>query len=186
MNLWLRLIFELATWRFRSKLTWNQVGKRTFRVWPSDLDVFNHMNNGVFLTLADVSRYDLGLRSGAWQQWKKLGWYPVVVAESINFRKSLTPWMKFDIESRVIGWDELAFYFDQRFVVEGEIYTQAIVRIRFLKRARGILTPQEVIDGMGGWTGARPELPKWVSDWSAAIALPKGKEPAPSIWDYGL
>ena len=182
MNLWLRLVYELLTWRLRTRENWFAVGRRTFRVWPSDLDVFKHMNNGVFLTLMDVSRYDLGLRSGAWQTWKKMGWYPVVVAETVTFRKSLMPWQSFDIESKVIGWDDQAFYFEQRFVVADEIYTKAIVRIRFLKRSRGIVNPDEVIAGTGGFDGQRPELPEWVKVWAANTALPKGKEAAPSDW----
>jgi acyl-CoA thioesterase FadM len=182
MNLWFRLAYELLTWRLRTKQDWLAVGRRTFRVWPSDLDVFKHMNNGVFLTLMDVSRYDLALRAGSWQKWKKLGWYPVVVAETVTFRKSLMPWQSFDIESKVIGWDDQAFYFEQRFVVANEIYTSAVVRIRFLKRSRGILTPMEVIEGTGNWDGTRPQLPEWVKDWAAKTALPKGKEPAPSVW----
>lgn len=182
MNLWLRLLYEKLTWRLRTKESWFAVGRRTYRVWPSDLDVFNHMNNGVYLTLMDLSRYDMGLRSGIWKKWNKLGWYPVVVASTITFRKSLMPWQSFDIESRVIGWDDQAFYFEQRFVVADEIYSKAIVRIRFLKRKRGILTPMEVLEGTGGWDGHRPELPQWVKDWSVSAALPKGKEAAPSLW----
>ena len=56
MNLWFRVAYALVTWRFRSKLDWSQVGKRGFRVWPSDLDIFMHMNNGKFLALFDLSR----------------------------------------------------------------------------------------------------------------------------------
>jgi hypothetical protein len=111
-----------------------------------------------------------------------LGWYPVVVAETITFRKSLMPWQKFDMESKVIGWDDQAFYFDQRMVVDGEIYTQGIVRVRFLKKTRGILTPAEVIEQGGDWHGPTPVLPDWVKRWAADSALPKGKEPAPSTW----
>ncbi|AOY56615.1 acyl-CoA thioesterase [Candidatus Rhodoluna planktonica] len=183
MNLWLRLIYEKLTWRFRTRLHWSDVGRRTFRVWPSDLDVFKHMNNGVFLTLMDISRYDLALRSGTWKKWKKLGWYPVVVAETITFRKSLLPWQAFDMESRVVGWDDQAFYFEQRFVVAGEIYTRAVVRIRFLKRPKGILSPREVSEGTGGWQGPEPQLPEFIKHWAAETGLPKGKEPAPSHWD---
>ena len=182
MNLWIRLAYAMLSWRSRSKLSWQEVGRRSFRVWPTDLDVFNHMNNGIFLSLLDLSRLDLSYRSGLWQAWKKLGWYPVVVAQTITYRKSLTPWQKFDIESKVIGWDDQAFYFDQRFVVGEEIYARVIVRIRFLKKARGILAPGEVIEGSGGWHGPKPELPQWVRDWAQTTALPKGKEPAPSIW----
>lgn len=182
MNLWIRLVYALISWRWRSRLTWQDLGRRSFRVWPTDLDVFNHMNNGIFLSLLDLSRLDLSYRSGIWQTWKKLGWYPVVVAQTITYRKSLTPWQKFDIESKVIGWDDQAFYFEQRFVADAEIYTVAIVRIRFLKKARGILVPGEVIEGSGGWQGAKPILPEWVKTWAAQTALPKGKEPAPSVW----
>ncbi|MEN9969877.1 MAG: hypothetical protein RLZZ229_85 [Actinomycetota bacterium] len=140
------------------------------------------MNNGKFLALFDVSRYDLALRSGTWQLWKKLGWYPVVVAETITFRKSLMPWQTFDMQSKVIGWDDQAFYFDQRMVVDGEIYTQGIVRVRFLKRSRGIVTPAEVLDVTHEFEGGTPVLPDWVKRWGADSALPKGKEPAPSNW----
>lgn len=182
MNLWLRLAYELLTWRFRTRESWFSVGRRTYRVWPTDLDVFNHMNNGVYLTLMDLSRYDLGLRSRAWQRWKKLGWYPVVVAATITFRKSLMPWQSFDMESRVVGWDDEAFYFEQRFVVANEIYAKAYTRIRFLKRTRGILSPQEVVDATGGWDGHRPELPEFVKHWAEETKLPKGREEAPSEW----
>jgi acyl-CoA thioesterase FadM len=63
------------------------LGLRSFRVWPTDLDIFNHMNNGKFLSLMDVSRFDVMLRSGSWKKFRKLNWYPVVVAETITFRK---------------------------------------------------------------------------------------------------
>mgnify|MGYP002144339972 CR=1 FL=1 len=182
MNLWLRLIWAMLSWRRRSPLTLSAVGRRRFRVWPSDLDVFNHMNNGKYGSLMDLARLDLLLRSGTWQRMKKLNWYPVVVAETITFRKSLMPWQKFDMESKVIGWDDQAFYFDQRMVVDGEIYTQGIVRIRFLKKARGIVTPAEVLEVTHDWYGPEPVLPSWVKQWAADSALPKGKEPAPSEW----
>ena len=182
MNLWLRVFYELISYRFRTRLDWSDVGRRTFRVWPTDLDIFRHMNNGKFPALFDLGRFDLTLRARTWQHWKKLGWYPVVVAETITFRKSLLPWQKFDVESKVIGWDDLAFYFDQRMVVNGEIYTQGIVKIRFLKTSRGILTPAEVIEQGKDWHGPIPVLPEWVKRWTADSALPKGKEPAPSEW----
>lgn len=182
MKLWIRLIYELLTWRFRSKEDFLAVGRRTFRVWPTDLDIYKHMNNGVFLTLMDIGRYDVSVRSGSWQRWKKLGWYPVVVAETITFRKSLQLWQAFDIESKVIGWDDQAFYFEQRFVVADEVYTRAIVRARFLKRSRGSVSPAQVLAEAGGWPGEVPVLEPWVVEWAKQTAMPKGSEPAPSSW----
>ena len=182
MKLWLRVIYQLMSWRFRSKIKINEVAIRRFRVWPTDLDIYAHMNNGVFLTIMDLGRYDHGKRTGIWNKWNKIGWYPVVVAENITFRKSLQLWQTFDLESKVIGWTEEAFYFEQRFVVGKEIYARAVVRIRFLKRSRGIVTPKEILE-YTPWSGPLPILPQWVANWSAASSLPKGREPAPSEWD---
>jgi acyl-CoA thioesterase FadM len=182
MKLWLRVIYQLMSWRFRTKININDVAKRRFRVWPTDLDIYAHMNNGVFLTIMDLGRYDHGKRTGIWNKWNKIGWYPVVVAENITFRKSLQLWQTFDLESKVIGWTDEAFYFEQRFVVGEEIYARAVVRIRFLKRSRGIVTPKEILE-YTPWNGPMPILPQWVANWSVASSLPKGREPAPSNWN---
>lgn len=179
--MWLRLLWQSLSWRSRSKLDVGEVGIRTFRVWPSDLDIYRHMNNGVFLTLLDIGRYDQAMRSDLWSKWKTRKWYPVVVASNITFRKSLMPWQLFDLETKVVGWDDEAFYFEQRFVVKGEIYARAIVRVRFLQNPRGIVSPAQVLEAIN-WVGDRPILPTWVADWAKSSLLPKGKEPAPSLW----
>lgn len=182
MNLWLRLLWAFLSYRSRGPVRIEDMSSRNFRVWPTDLDIFNHMNNGRFLGLCDLGRFDWLLRSGIWPQLKKRHWYPVVVAETITFRKSLEPYMRFAIENKIIGWDEEAFFVEQRFVANEQIYTKAIVKIRYLVNPRGIVSPAEVIEGLGGWHGAEPKLPDWVNRWNADTKLPKGKEPAPSVW----
>jgi acyl-CoA thioesterase FadM len=182
MKLWLRLYWAHLTWRWRNKLTIADVGVRNFIVWPTDIDIFRHMNNGIYLTLLDLARFDLMKRSHAWQTLKKEHVHPVVVQETITFRKSLTPWLRFQVETKIHGWDEQAFFIGQRFVVKGEIYAEAVVKLRFLKSPKGTPTPAEVIEILGGWQGQVPELPSWMAQWNKAAALPKGREPAPSNW----
>lgn len=184
MKLWLRLIWSHLSWRFRTKLSVSEVGVRSFLVWPSDIDIFRHMNNGIYLTLLDLARFDLMKRSNTWQRLKKLKVHPVVVQETITFRKSLTPWLRFQVETKIIGWDDKAFFIGQRFVVGREIYAEAVVKLRFLKSPKGTPSPAEINQMLGGWPGAEPELPSWVSEWDKSVALPKGKEPAPSDWSH--
>ena len=179
--MWLRLLWQSLSWRSRAKLDLGEVGIRTFRVWPTDLDIYMHMNNGIFLTLLDIGRYDQAMRSDLWPKWKARKWYPVVVASNITFRKSLTPWQLFDLETKVVGWDDEAFYFEQRFVLKGEIFARAIVRVRFLQNPRGIVSPAQVLEAID-WQGEQPVLPKWVADWAKSSLLPRVKEPAPSLW----
>jgi acyl-CoA thioesterase FadM len=148
---------------------------------PTDIDVLHHMNNGRYLSLFDLGRWDLLTRTGMADSMKRHGWYGVVVAETITFRKSLELWQRFDVESRMIGHDDKAIYLEHRAVVDGEVYAQAIIRSRMLKRSGGTLSHEELFGAIGR-PDAVPEVDQWVHDWVAASALPSTREDAPSIW----
>ena len=64
MNLFLRLIRVLLTIRSRGQLAPFEDSVLTFRVWPGDLDLNVHMNNGRYLTVMDLGRLDLMARTG--------------------------------------------------------------------------------------------------------------------------
>ncbi|HEY7796909.1 MAG TPA: thioesterase family protein, partial [Microbacteriaceae bacterium] len=83
MKLWLRILWIYLTYRSRSKLSIEEVSRVNLVVLPNDLDTYGHINNGVYLTIMDLGRLDQGLRTGIWQDWKKRGWYPVVVNATI-------------------------------------------------------------------------------------------------------
>lgn len=157
------------------------VGRLAMRTLPTDLDLNRHMNNGVYLSVLDLGRFDLLIRNGIWDILRGRDWYPVVVAETISFRKSLNLWQKFVIETRVSGYDEKAVYVDQRIVVDGEIYAQAVVRARFLKKSGGTVSVAELIDAIGT---VPPDLrlPEWQLRWGKDVALPPTSAPAPSEW----
>lgn len=157
------------------------VGRLPMRVLPTDLDLNRHMNNGVFLSVLDLGRFDLLIRNGIWDIVRERGWYPVVVSESITFRRSLTLWQKFVIETRVSGYDDKAVFVDQRIVVDGEIFAQAVIRARFLRKTGGTVAVAELIDAIGT---VPPELriPDWQVRWGKDVALPSTSAAAPSEW----
>ena len=63
MKLYLRLLLLLLTQKFRDRCTLTGPATTTLRVYPNDLDIFGHVNNGVYLTYADLGRTDLMLLS---------------------------------------------------------------------------------------------------------------------------
>ena len=148
---------------------------------PTDLDILRHMNNGRYLSLFDLGRWDLLVRTGMAAAMKRHGWYGVVSAATITFRKSLDPWQRFDIESRLIGHDDRAIFLEHRAVVDGEVYARAIIRSRMLKRTGGTLSHDELFAAIGRPDGL-PEVDSWVHEWADASALPSTKNPAPSTW----
>jgi acyl-CoA thioesterase FadM len=118
MNLWLRLLWLLATaWRRPPLALPFGVSRLGFRVWPHDLDTSLHMNNGRYWTLMDLGRTDLMLGSGLWRSVLRQRWTPVVSAGQIRFRRELRPFQAFDLETRLAHWDEARFVIEHRLVI---------------------------------------------------------------------
>lgn len=169
MNLYLRLLHLLLFWRFRPKLELFEEARTPFRVWPLDLDLNGHLNNGRYLTLMDLARIDMMLRNGWARDLRRARMFPVVAGQTIRYRKSLNPFQRFEIVSDIVGWDERAFFVQQRFVARGEVVAQAVIRGVFLQRGKGRVTTAEVM-AAAGVEAESPEVPRWVLDWQASDA----------------
>jgi acyl-CoA thioesterase FadM len=165
MNLFLRLLLLLLTFSFRPRADFLGPTRKRFVVWPPDLDVLWHVNNGVYLSMLDVARVDLLLRSGVGRKLWRAGMYPVVAAETIRFRRSLQLFQAFLVETAVVGWDEKAFVLRHRFLRKEEVVAEAFVRVRFLRRRGGTVASHEVLE-LAGASLAPPALPEWVKAWN--------------------
>ena len=157
------------------------VGRIAFRVLPTDIDVMGHMNNGIYLSVLDLGRMDLLQRSGAWSKMIRAGILPVMANATITYRKSLLPWKKFWVETRIVGYDEKAVYMEQRMVIDGEIYAQATLRGRFVKKSGGVASIAEFAAATGMDLAALPPA-GWIDRWVADTSLPPTKASAPSLW----
>lgn len=169
MTLLLRLLLLLFSAPFRARCSALGPSRKRFRVWPPDIDILFHVNNGVYLTMLDVARVDLLLRSGVLSELKRRRWYPVVAAESIRFRRSLQLFQSFEVETAVLGWDEKALILQHRFVRGEALAAEAVVRWRFLKRGGGTVSSSELLEAVGV-NQPSPPLPPWVEDWNRVNA----------------
>lgn len=134
MNLLFRLLWLAIVGRFRSRVSTLGPCRTPFRVLPTDLDVLRHVNNGVYFSLMDLARVDLMRRAGLFAKLAQRGWYPVVMAETMQFRRSLKLFQRFAIVTRVLTWDEKGILVEQRFERGGETVARALLRSRFLGR----------------------------------------------------
>lgn len=167
MNLIFRMIRVLLTARRRSPVHALGETSLTFTVWPTDVDVLVHMNNGRYLTLMDLGRADAVRRNGIRKALKSRNWYTVVASEAIRFRESLPLFERFELRTRILGWDEKSFYVRQQFLVRGRVVAVGIVRVRFLKGSGGTLSAAEVAQVIMPGVAA-PRLPDYIPIWRAA------------------
>ncbi|HSU15143.1 acyl-CoA thioesterase [Longimicrobium sp.] len=180
MNLIFRLIQVAVAALFRSRLSPLGESVTRFTVLPTDLDLNGHMNNGRYLTIMDLGRVDLLLRTGVVGAMRRNRWAGVVASVAIRYRRALNPFQRYDLRTRLVGWDERWFFMEQRFTRRGELCAYGIVKIQFAGRGRRV-APQEMADAIH--PGAEsPPLPRAVRDWQdSEDRLVSGQEPAPAL-----
>jgi acyl-CoA thioesterase FadM len=166
----LRYVLQALWCMFRS---WRQpsVGvldevRTLFRVWPGDLDTNRHMNNGRYLTIMDFGRFDLLVRSGLWSHVWRNRWAPVLASATIRWRRELKPFARYEVVTRIVGWDERWFFIEQKFVVSGTVAAQAVVRGTFLQRRKSV-PPGDIFEKLGA-SHDSPPLPEHVRLWLAS------------------
>lgn len=175
-----RMILQLVKSRRRPTQDIWDTFSLPLRVRPSEIDIFMHVNNGKYFSIMDLGRLDALVRSGVWNTLRDKRWTGVVSAETISFRKSLKLGQRYSLDTRIIGVDERAVYFEHRIVVEGEIYARAFVATRLVSET-GTVSKEEAIDVFGP-PPAGVELPDWIHDWRFHNALPSSKRPAEHSW----
>lgn len=136
------------------------------RVWPNDLDLNVHVNNGRYLSLMDLGRMDFMLRSGAMRLWFGHGWQPLVGLSMARHFKPLNVFQSFTLHTRLLGWDAKWIYFEQRFEREGKLYCLGVVK-GLMADSQGPV-PTAVLLKELNFRGASPKLPAYVHSWLEA------------------
>lgn len=161
----------LIAMRPRSAAGSARVGDRldtTFRVLPSDLDLLMHMTNGRYLSILDAARIAYMSETGLWRGLRARGWHPVVVAQTISYRRPLTLGTRYRVRTTIIGVDARNAYFEQEFHVGERTHATAVVAIRYLDRTGGSVPPDRLL-ALDVDVALPDSLPDWVVEWAEAI-----------------
>jgi YbgC/YbaW family acyl-CoA thioester hydrolase len=139
------------------------------RVRLGDLDLYRHVNNGVYLQMMDIARTNYLADLGAFALLRERGWYPVVAASTMTYRRSLTLGQRFEISTRVVGWDARVVYLEQTFSRNDQLVARGIVAGRFLSTRGDRVPAPDVIALLDGPTIESPALPDEVAAWARAV-----------------
>ncbi len=173
-----RLLRVVATARGRGRIGPLDECVLGFRVMPADLDVNRHMNNGRYLQLMDLGRFDYIIRAGVFRELRRKRWMPLVGSETIRFRRSLPLFRTYRLHTRLVYWDDKWFFFEQRFTSRGELIASALVK-GLLRGPGGNVSPVEAL-AAGGHRLAAPEpvdgLERWNEADAALFEVARGRE----------
>lgn len=166
MNLYLRLLWTLLrAWR-SPRLEVGDTLERKLRVWPNDLDVNGHMNNGRYLTIIDLMLVEYFVRIGFASVMLRKGWRPMAGGSFITYRRGLKPMQAYTLRFRVDACDQNWNYMRFEFV-DGE----RVCAAGYMKGAavaRNGLVPNQESYAALGVPVYPPALPEPVRNWLAA------------------
>jgi acyl-CoA thioesterase FadM len=165
----LRLALGMARARRQPPLDLVAAHVSQHRCWPWDLDPWVELNNGRTLTIYDLGRLPLALRTGLAATLRAQGWGLTVAGVSVRYRRRVRAFDRITTVSRCLGWDARFLYVEQAMWVRGEAASNILLRMAVTSRD-GIVAPAAVLAAMGRPADG-PALPDWVQAWIAAEAL---------------
>ncbi len=147
MNLIFRMIYVAILSLFRKTLgIGNSISELRLRVLPNDLDINLHMNNGRYLTMCDLNRVDLFIRTGLMKAMFKRSWIPLIAEHTMTYKKPLSLFDSFILRTEVTRWDEKYFYMTHTFSTNDLIVAEGTSRgCVYAKKKKMVVAPSEVI-----------------------------------------
>ena len=166
---WLRLIRVGLGLAAAPRVELLSTTRISLRVWPNDLDINLHVNNGRYLALADLGRIHWFVRTGTLGAARRHRAFPVVGDAVAKFRRDLKLFQSFEIHTRLIGWDRKWGFIEHRFVRHRRVIGVVVIRGVF-KGPDGPLEPAVLLSALAH-EAPSPELPEWANRFQQSSEL---------------
>ncbi|MBX2845416.1 MAG: acyl-CoA thioesterase [Saprospiraceae bacterium] len=173
---YLRTLFHLQRGKAKPPLEHPfQESILNMRVWPLDIDIFMELNNGRYLTLMDIGRFEVGTRIGLFKILKENNWGLMVGGVSSRYRYRLRPFQKFKLHTRLIYVSDRWFYFHQSFRRGNKMHASCLVRTAVTSKD-GIVPTAFVAEKMNipdALFDKHNQPLEWIETWEASDDIHK-------------
>jgi len=146
MSLIFRMLYVYIFSFFREKLPLGPcTSTLNLITLPNDLDINLHMNNGRFLTICDLNRVDMFIRTGLIKVMFKEKWMPIIAEHTMTYKKPLSVFSKFTVSMHLESSDEKYFYMTHEFKRGDKLIAHGTSKA-VIKGREGIVPPDIVIE----------------------------------------
>lgn len=145
MNLLLRMLYILVASFFKGDLSIDKPkNSLCLVVLPNDIDINLHMNNGRYLTICDLTRVDMFIRSGLAKTMIREKWMPVISEHTMKYKKPLKLFKRYEVEMEIIDWDDRVFHMTHTFTMGGRTVAEGTSKGVIVGRS-GVVPPVDVM-----------------------------------------
>lgn len=166
LNLYLRLFWIWLHARLKPPIRLGDTIEMRLRVWPNDIDVNGHMNNGRYMTIIDLALIEYITRSGVLKVLVRKGWRPMLGGSMISFRRGLKPFHGYTLRFAIVCWDERWSYMRFDFVRDDRAVAAGHAKGAFVG-AEGIVNTADTHAAFG-IDESSPGIPASIAAWIEA------------------
>jgi acyl-CoA thioesterase FadM len=163
MSLYFRLFWIWLRARSKAPIQMGDTIELTLRVWPNDLDINGHMNNGRYMTITDLALVEYFLRAGFFKIALRNGWRPMLGGSIISYRRSLKPFAVYRLRFSMNCWDARWSYMTFEFQKDGKTMAQGHSKGAIVS-SKGIVNNTDAFGAMG-LDPVSPVFPSSISSW---------------------
>ena len=116
----------------------------TLRVLPNDIDINMHMNNGRYLTICDLTRVDMFIRTGLAKTMLAEKWIPVISEHTMKYKKPLKLFQQYEIKMEIVDWNEKSFHMLHTFIVNDRVIAEGTSSGVIISKT-GVIPPVDVM-----------------------------------------
>ena len=87
-----------------------------FRCWPVDIDAFMHMNNAMYVRVAELARWRIFLPSDTVSFTSKKGILFLVVENDLTYNRPIMPFQKYIVRTTVTSTDNKWIFYEHKFI----------------------------------------------------------------------
>ena len=149
MNLFFRflriLLAALLTRRITSLLDMHTIRSA---VWLGDQDPMGHMTNSRYSSFTDLAIMNFMGRTRALIAFRKRGWLPVIQYESFFYHRMLRYPQKFEVQTRLIGWEDTFIVFQHDFISGERVHATSLMVARLTGRKKMRVTADMAMEVM--------------------------------------
>ena len=120
-----------------------------------------------YLRECDFGRYNHWIISGIWKELRKLKCGFTLGASTIRYRRSLELGNRVHLQSKILYWDEKAFYVEQRLINEDNFVCATVIAKQSVISPKGqeSVTPQSILEALFRKPVRAPEPPPELESW---------------------
>lgn len=167
MNLYLRLVGIIIYSFLKSRVAIAEKISLPLRIFPNDLDINNHVNNGRYLALLDLGSIHLFIRSGLLKHMLMKKLRPIIGGIIITYRKGLKLFERCTLTIQLTAWDDRWNYFRFEFRnSKGELSAKGFFKGGMANRD-GFYPNRKMIKFFG-YDRIACEIPPEVAHWIAS------------------